>query len=123
MSELTPVPTPRQGGVLTLSIKDKPALYAAYMPFIIGGGLFVPTPREFAMGQEVFVLLHITEEGDRLPIAGKVIWKTPPNCEIHRISGIGIQFNVKDMKSIEARNKIETYLAGSSESDRPTHTM
>lgn len=116
-------PSPRQGGVLTLSIKDKAALYAAYMPFIVGGGLFIPTTREYAMGQEVFVLLHITEETDRMPIAGKVVWKTPPNSEAHRIAGIGVQFNSKDPKSIEARNKIETYLAGALESERPTHTM
>lgn len=116
-------PAPRQGGVLTLQVKDKPALYAAYMPFVIGGGLFIPTNREFAMGQEVFILLHIMEESDRLPIAGKVVWKTPPNSEAHRISGIGVQFNTKDTKSIDARNKIETYLAGALESDRPTHTM
>lgn len=123
MLEPTPVPAPRQGGVLTLSIKDKPALYAAYMPFIIGGGLFVPTNREYPMGQEVFILLHIMEESDRLPIAGKVIWKTPQNSEAHRIAGIGVQFNAKDGKSIDARNKIENYLAGALDSDRPTHTM
>jgi type IV pilus assembly protein PilZ len=115
--------TPRQGGVLTLQVKDKPALYAAYMPFVVGGGLFIPTNREFAMGQEVFILLHMMEESDRLPIAGKVVWKTPPNSEAHRIAGIGVQFNIKDSKSIDARNKIETYLAGALESDRPTHTM
>ena len=126
MTESTPTPAPsptKQGGVLTLSIKDKAALYAAYMPFIVGGGLFIPTTREYAMGQEVFVLLHITEEADRMPIAGKVVWKTPPNSEAHRIAGIGVQFNTKDNKSIEARNKIEAYLAGALESDRPTHTM
>lgn len=123
MSEATPSTAPRQGGVLTLSIKDKPALYAAYMPFVVGGGLFIPTSREYAMGQEVFVLLHIMEESDRLPIAGKVIWKTPPNSEAHRIAGIGVQFSEKDNKSIEARAKIENYLAGALESDRPTHTM
>lgn len=113
----------KQGGVLVLSIKDKAALYAAYMPFVIGGGLFVPTGKEYAMGQEVFVLLHITEGGDRLPIAGKVIWKTPLNSDAHLIAGIGVQFDLKDSKSIEARAKIENYLAGSTESDRPTHTM
>jgi type IV pilus assembly protein PilZ len=123
MSESTSTPAARQGGVLSLSIKDKPALYAAYMPFIIGGGLFIPTSREYAMGQEVFVLLHIMEESDRMPIAGKVVWKTPPNSEAHRIAGIGVQFSSKDAKSIDARNKIETYLAGALDSDRPTHTM
>ncbi|CAG1020407.1 hypothetical protein DOJK_00310 [Patescibacteria group bacterium] len=113
----------KQGGVLVLSIKDKATLYAAYMPFVIGGGLFVPTSKEYTMGQEVFVLLHIMEESDRLPIAGKVVWKTPPNSEAHRVSGIGVQFNTKDEKSIQARNKIETYLAGALESEKATHTM
>jgi type IV pilus assembly protein PilZ len=124
MTESTPAPTSSaRQGVLTLSIKDKPALYAAYMPFVIGGGLFIPTAREYAMGQEVFILLHIMEESDRLPIAGKVVWKTPSGSEAHRISGIGVQFSNKDGKGIEVRNKIETYLAGALESDRATHTM
>ncbi|NOU22115.1 MAG: pilus assembly protein PilZ, partial [Methyloglobulus sp.] len=43
---------PRQG-ILSLSIKDKNALYQAYMPFVINGGLFIPTDREYQMGQEV----------------------------------------------------------------------
>ena len=30
-------------GILSLTIKDKGALYAAYMPFIKNGGLFIPT--------------------------------------------------------------------------------
>ena len=124
MTESTPASTSSaRQGVLTLSIKDKPALYAAYMPFVLGGGLFIPTTREYAMGQEVFVLLHIMEESDRLPIAGKVVWKTPSGSEAHRIAGIGVQFSNKDGKGIEVRNKIETYLAGALESDRPTHTM
>jgi len=35
---------PRQG-ILPLTIKDKTALYNAYMPFVRGGGLFVPTAK------------------------------------------------------------------------------
>lgn len=123
MAESTAASSSARQGVLTLSIKDKPALYAAYMPFVLGGGLFIPSSREYAMGQEVFILLHIMEESDRLPIAGKVVWKTPPNSEAHRVAGIGVQFSNKDGKGVEVRNKIETYLAGALESDRPTHTM
>ena len=33
---------PRQG-ILSLTIRDKSSLYAAYMPFIKNGGLFIPT--------------------------------------------------------------------------------
>jgi type IV pilus assembly protein PilZ len=111
---------PRQG-ILTVSIKDKSALYAAYMPFIINGGLFIPTNRDYEMSQEVFLLLNLMEETERLPIAGKVIWKTPPRSGSYKSSGIGVQFS--DQDGGKARNKIETYLAGALESDRSTYTM
>ncbi|MGR9051040.1 MAG: PilZ domain-containing protein [Gammaproteobacteria bacterium] len=112
--------SPRQG-ILSLSIKDKNALYAAYMPYIINGGLFIPTTRNYEMGQEVFMLLNLMEETERLPIAGKIIWKTPPGSAGYRTTGIGVQFT--DQDGGMARNKIETYLAGALESDRATHTM
>jgi type IV pilus assembly protein PilZ len=111
---------PRQG-ILSLTIKDKNALYAAYMPYVINGGLFLPTNREYEMGQEVFMLLNLMEETERLPIAGKVVWKTPPCSEGYRTAGVGVQFSDQDGGS--ARNKIETYLAGALKSDRSTHTM
>lgn len=111
---------PRQG-ILALSIKDKNALYAAYMPFVKNGGLFIPTKREYEMGEEVFLLLSLMEETERLPIAGKIIWKTPTGADGYRNPGIGVQFSDQDGGT--ARNKIETYLAGSLESDRQTHTM
>ena len=44
-------------GILSLTIKDKGALYAAYMPFIKNGGIFVPTTREYKLGDEIFMLL------------------------------------------------------------------
>ncbi|MGZ4960655.1 MAG: PilZ domain-containing protein [Methylomonas sp.] len=112
--------SPRQG-ILSLSIKDKNALYAAYMPFVKNGGLFIPTKREYEMGEEVFMLLSLMEETERLPIAGKIIWKTPVGAEGYRAAGIGVQFSDQDGGT--ARNKIETYLAGALESDRSTHTM
>ncbi len=112
--------SPRQG-ILSLSIKDKKALYAAYMPFVENGGLFIPTKRQYKMGEEVFMLLSLMEETERLPIAGKIIWVTPMGAEGYRAPGIGVQFSDQDQGA--ARNKIETYLAGALESDRQTHTM
>jgi len=108
-------------GILSLSIKDKNALYAAYMSFVNNGGLFIPTTRDYEMGQEVFMLLNLMEETDRIPIAGKVIWKTPQGSEGYRATGIGVQFS--DQDGGMARNKIETYLAGALGSERNTHTM
>lgn len=111
--------TPRQG-ILSLSIKEKSVLYMAYMPFVTNGGLFIPTNRPYEMGQEVFILLSLMEETERLPIAGKIIWKNPPGS-VYRTAGIGVQFS--DQDGGQARNKIENYLAGALESDKPTHTM
>jgi len=64
-------------GMLSLSIKDKVSLYASYMPFVQNGGLFIPTNKNYSLGDEVFMLLTLMEDGDRLPVAGKIIWITP----------------------------------------------
>lgn len=114
-------PSAARQGILSLSIKEKNALYAAYMPFVANGGLFIPTNRSYTMGQEVFMLLNLMEETERLPIAGKVIWITPVGAEGYRTTGIGVQFS--DQDGGQARNKIETYLAGTLESGRSTHTI
>lgn len=108
-------------GILSLTIKDKHALYAAYMPYVRNGGLFVPTTNSYRLGDEVFMLLSLMEESEKLPIVGKVIWITPRGAQGNRTAGVGLQFSDKD--GAPARNKIETYLAGALESERPTHTM
>ena len=112
---------PRQG-ILSLAIKDKGALYNAYMPFVKGGGLFVPTNKRYNLGDEVFILLSLMEEKDRLPVAGKVIWITPPGSQGNRAAGIGVQFN-ETADGEAAKAKIETILAGTLGAERLTHTM
>ncbi len=116
----TNLPGARQG-ILSLSIKDKNALYAAYMQYVKNGGLFIPTNKQYKLGDEVFMLLTLMEESERIPVAGKVVWITPMGSEGNRAAGIGVQFS--DQDGGIARNKIETYLAGSLATDRPTHTM
>jgi type IV pilus assembly protein PilZ len=113
-------PTPRQG-ILSLTIKDKSALYAAYMPFIKGGGLFIPTKKSYQLGDEVFMLLTLMDETEKIPVAGKIVWITPGGAQGNRAAGIGVQFS--DQDDGIARNKIEGYLGGALQSDRPTHTM
>lgn len=112
---------PRQG-ILSLVIKDKGALYSAYMPFVKGGGLFVPTAKRYTLGDEVFILLTLMDDKDRLPVSGKVIWITPPGAQGNRIAGIGVQFN-DSADGESARTKIESILAGIINAERPTHTM
>lgn len=112
---------PTRQGILSLTIRDKNALYAAYMPFVKNGGLFIPTNKPYQLGDEVFMLLNLMEETDRIPVAGRIIWITPKGAEGYRSTGIGVQFSEQD--GGQTRNRIETYLAGALESDRPTHTM
>ncbi len=114
------MPPPRQG-ILSLTIKDKNALYAAYMQFVSNGGLFIPTNKKYKLGDEVFMLLTLMEETERIPVAGKIIWVTPVGAEGNRAAGIGVQFS--DQDGGMARNKIEGYLAGALKSEKPTHTM
>ena len=108
-------------GVLSLTIKDKNALYAAYMPYVKGGGIFVPSNRPYKLGEEVFMLLQLMDSKEKIPVAGHVVWVTPRGAQGSRTAGIGIQFNEKD--SGLARNKIEGLLGGALNSDRSTHTM
>ncbi len=110
-----------QQRILSFAIKDKSALYASFMPFIKNGGLFIPTTKNYQLGDEIFLLLQLMEESDRIPVAGKVVWLTPPGAEGNRSIGVGVQFSEQDKGA--ARRKIEDYLAGSSNSERPTHTM
>lgn len=109
-----------RNGILSLTIRDKAVLYAAYMPFIQSGGLFIPTNKSYSLGDEVFMLLSLMDEPEKIPVAGKVIWITPKGAQGNRAAGIGVQFSGEDDN---AAKKIETYLAGALESDRPTHTM
>ena len=109
-----------KSGILSLTIKDKAVLYGAYMPFLKHGGLFIPTTKEYRLGDEVFMLLSLMDEHEKIPIAGKVVWITPPGAQGNRTAGIGVEFSEHDDT---AARKIETYLASSLDSDRPTHTM
>lgn len=115
------MPPLRQGGILSLTIKDKSSLYAAYMPFVKNGGLFIPTNKTYQLGDEVFMLLSLMDDPEKIPVAGKIVWVTPKGAQGNRVAGIGVQFSDQDNGSV--RTKIESFLAGALKSDRPTHTM
>src|SRR5690349_10855134 len=112
---------PKKIGVLSLSIKDKGVLYTAYMSFLKEGGLFIPTKRNFTMGESVAMLLTLMDEQESFTVNGSVVWITPPGAQGNRAAGVGIQFTGEEGKIV--RNKIENYLAGTLKSDKPTHTL
>lgn len=112
----------RTGGVLSLSIKEKAGLFAAYMPFVKGGGIFIPTAKAYAVGDEVFMLLQLMDDPARIAVSGKVAWITPPGSHGNRTQGVGVQFSDNEA-GMQARHKIELMLGGALQSTRTTHTM
>ncbi len=117
----SPPTTPRPS-VIQLAIKEKAALYAAFIPLFAEGGIFIPISREYKLGDDVYVLLSLPDDPQRYPVAGKVAWVTPAKASNNRTQGIGILFP-KDEKSRQLRLKIEEILGAHIASDRPTQTI
>lgn len=109
-------------GILPVVIRDKHTLYQSYMSFVKGGGLFVPTSKRYNLGDEVFLLMTLPEETERVATTGRVVWITPINAQGNRPAGIGVQFT-DSADGENARTKIETLIAGMQRSDKPTYTM
>ena len=117
----SPSPSPRPS-VIQLAIKEKGALYAAFIPLFAEGGIFIPTSREYKLGDDVYVLLTLPEDPQRYPVAGKVAWITPPNAAGGRAPGVGIRFPA-DEKSQKLKMQIEELLSGVLNSERSTQTV
>jgi len=113
--------TPRPS-VIQLAIKEKAALYAAYIPLFAEGGVFIPTTREYRLGDDVYVLMSLPDDNQRYPIAGKVAWVTPAKAAGTRTQGVGVRFPA-DEKSRLLKNKIEEILGSHLSSDRTTQTI
>ncbi|MDE2416262.1 MAG: PilZ domain-containing protein [Burkholderiales bacterium] len=118
----TTAPSTPRPSVIQLSIKEKAALQAAYIPAFTDGGVFIPTAREYSLGDDVYVLLSLPDDTQRYPVAGKVAWVTPAKAAGGRTQGVGIVFP-KDDKSRALRLKIEEILGAQLASDRPTQTI
>ena len=120
-SGIKPTAAPR-ASVLSLNINSKSALYAAYMPHLKNGGIFIPTTRAYEIGDEVFMLLALMNDPAKLPVAGKVAWITPAGAHNSKAQGICVHFK-HDESGIDARRKIEAVVGGVLKSSRPTHTI
>lgn len=108
--------------VLSLAIKEKAALYAAYMPFLKNGGMFVPTQKPYKIGEEIYLILALMDDPGKYPIAGKVAWITPPGANNNKAQGIGVHFP-DDESGTRARLRIEEILGAALRSSRATHTL
>lgn len=114
--------TAQRPSVIQLAIKEKAALYAAYIPLFKEGGVFIPTTREYRLGDDVYVLLSLPDDPQRYPVAGKVAWITPARAAGNRSQGVGVRFP-DDEKSRVLKHKIEEILGPQLVTDRPTQTL
>lgn len=108
--------------VLSLAIKEKAALYAAYMPFLKNGGMFVPTQKPYKIGDEIYLLLSLMDDPNKYAIAGKVVWLTPAGAANNKTQGIGVHFP-DDETGTRTRLRIEEILGAALRSSRATHTL
>lgn len=111
---------PRMGGIIQANIPDKATLYASYMPFVIGGGLFVPTKQAVKLGEEVFVLATLPEQSQKIPLTGKVIWISQKQNGI-KLQGFGMQLSGE--KGVYYKSEVEKVLAGLKSEGRSSYTM
>ncbi|MES2889359.1 MAG: PilZ domain-containing protein [Pseudomonadota bacterium] len=108
--------------VIQLVFRERGALYAAYMPLLRDGGLFVPTTRDYRLGDDIYLLLSLPEDPQRFPVAGKVAWVTPANASGGRTQGVGVSFPSDD-KTRQLKIKIEAILGTAISSNKPTQTL
>ncbi len=125
MNAMTNDPTAPQlprPSVLSLAIKEKAALYAAYMPFLKNGGMFVPTTKPYRIGDEIYLIIALMDDPNKYPIAGKVAWITPAGANNSKAQGIGVHFPA-DEAGQRAKARIEEILGAALRSARATHTL
>jgi type IV pilus assembly protein PilZ len=118
----TPAAGTGRPSVIQLVFREKGALYAAYIPIFSEGGLFVPTTREYRLGEDIYLLLSLPDDPQRYPVAGKVGWLTPANASAGRTQGVGVRFPTDD-KTRVLRLRIEEILGTSISSSKPTQTI
>jgi type IV pilus assembly protein PilZ len=109
-------------GVFTLVIRSKAALYAAWVPLLKGGGIFIPSTKPHNLGEEILILLTLLDDPNKIPLQGVVAWINPAHTTGNRPQGIGVQLADSEVGR-ELRKKVEGLLAGALQSSRPTHTL
>lgn len=107
----------------TVIINDKRELYRCYMPFIKGGGLFIPfndemTAARIVPGQRVFILFSMLESKQKIPINGKVVWINKGGAS----KGYGVALGeTPPMRTL--RDNIEANIVELVAKKEPTYTL
>jgi len=122
MTDTAAAPEPSRPGVFTLVIRSKAALYAAWIPLLKGGGIFLPSTKSHSLGEEILILLSLLDDPNKIPLQGNVAWINPAHTTGNRPQGIGVQLQDGEAGR-ELKKRVEGLLAGALQSSRPTHTL
>ena len=118
-TNVTPINRP---DVISLNLKGKSALYAAWTPLLKGGGLFMQSTVDHKLGDEILLVLTLLDEATKIPLSGTVAWINPPHAQGNRPQGVGIRLPDTEIGR-DLKKKIEGVLAPVAKSDRATHTL
>lgn len=105
---------------LNVEFHSERDLYLAFMPFLKEGGIFVRTPRQYDLGDEVELYVLLPDALEDSIVRGEVTWLTPAGAQNGTPPGIGVTF-VDDPSKV--RHQIEQILARHLNSSEPTLTM
>ncbi len=87
-------------------IPTQQELNLSYMPFIIDGGLFIPTSDSFLLGENIIVDLQLPGQQESTEVEAKVVWITPKNAIYQIFQGVGVQLTGTKAKSIHEQIKM-----------------
>lgn len=111
-----------RNSVLKTTFANQRDLYAAYITLFSHGGIFIPTTRQFKLGDAIYLLLILPEDPQPYPLVCRVGWITPEGAGGQRRAGIGVSFP-STAEAAQARARIEQQLASMLASDSPTLTV
>lgn len=112
-----------QPSVLNVQISSLETLRQMYMPFISGGGLFIPSAGSLpTMGHELFLTLSLPRLTVREATIARVVWvreydHPAPPCDCR---GFGLQFCSQENR---LRTQLENLLAARLNDAAPTCTL
>lgn len=73
------------------TFSDLLSLKRAFMPFVVEGGIFIPTQNDYQLGELIKATITLPESKHDYTFTGEIIWISPKSFQNH--TGIGITCN------------------------------
>jgi type IV pilus assembly protein PilZ len=106
---------------LKVKITNTSTLYSSFMPFLKGGGIFIPTKEMHALGEQVNLKLVLVEMDKIFDVTGVIVWVTPTAAQSNRKQGVGVQFTSDNAHVVSG--EITNYVGELLTSEKPTFTL